>query len=66
MAGAPHRRWGLPLTAAIVYLFLYAPILVLMVYSFNRSRLSIHWLGFTAEWYAVLWRDQQIFQSLQK
>jgi spermidine/putrescine transport system permease protein len=65
MPGARRRGWALPATTAAVYLFLYAPILVLMVYSFNRSRLSTHWLGFNAEWYAVLWRDEQISQSLQ-
>jgi spermidine/putrescine transport system permease protein len=65
MAGARRGGWGLSTTTTAVYLFLYAPIFVLMVYSFNRSRLSAHWMGFTGEWYAVLWRDQQIFQSLE-
>jgi spermidine/putrescine transport system permease protein len=65
MAGARRGGWGLSITTAAVYLFLYAPIFVLMVYSFNRSRLSAHWMGFTGEWYAVLWRDEQIFQSLE-
>ena len=48
----------------LVYLFLYAPIFVLIFFSFNRSRLSAHWMGFTGEWYALLWRDEQIIQSL--
>jgi spermidine/putrescine transport system permease protein len=65
MAGTRRRSWGLSLATSAVYLFLYAPILVLMIYSFNRSRLSARWLGFTGEWYAVLWRDEQIFQSLE-
>jgi spermidine/putrescine transport system permease protein len=65
MAGKRRGNWGLSLTTGAVYLFLYAPILVLMVYSFNRSRLSARWLGFTNEWYAVLWRDEQIFRSLE-
>jgi spermidine/putrescine transport system permease protein len=65
MAGARRGGWGLSVTTTAVYLFLYAPIFVLMVYSFNRSRLSAHWMGFTGEWYAVLWRDEQIFQSLE-
>jgi spermidine/putrescine transport system permease protein len=65
MAGTRRGSWGLSLTTCAVYLFLYAPILVLMIYSFNRSRLSARWLGFTNEWYAVLWRDEQIFQSLE-
>jgi spermidine/putrescine transport system permease protein len=65
MAGARHKGWGLSISTTAVYLFLYSPILVLMVYSFNRSRLSAHWIGFTVDWYAVLWRDEQIFQSLE-
>jgi spermidine/putrescine transport system permease protein len=65
MAEPRRGGWALSLTTIGVYLFLYAPILVLMTYSFNRSRLSAHWLGFTGEWYAVLWRDEQIFQSLE-
>ncbi|MFZ0964362.1 MAG: extracellular solute-binding protein [Terriglobia bacterium] len=65
MGGTRRSGLGLSLTTTAVYLFLYAPIFVLMVYSFNRSRLSAHWMGFTGEWYAVLWRDGQIFQSLE-
>jgi len=64
MAAKGRGGWGLTITTTGVYLFLYAPIIVLMVYSFNRSRLSARWLGFTPDWYAVLWRDEQIFQSL--
>jgi spermidine/putrescine transport system permease protein len=55
---------GLPIMTALVYAFLYAPIFILVVFSFDRSRLSTSWQGFTAEWYAVLWRDDQIFRSL--
>jgi len=65
MAGARRSGLGLSITTTAVYLFLYAPIFVLMVYSFNRSRLSAHWMGLTGEWYAVLWRDEQIFRSLE-
>jgi len=65
MAGRRREGWGLTLSTTTVYLFLYAPIFVLVVYSFNRSRLSAHWMGFTGEWYAILWRDEQIFQSLE-
>ena len=64
MEEARRRGWGLTFATSLVYLFLYAPIAVLAVFSFNRSRLSTHWLGFTGEWYAVLWRDEQIFRSL--
>ena len=60
------RRGNLGLTAStfVVYLFLYAPIAVLMIFSFNRSRLSARWLGFSTDWYSSLWHNQQILQSL--
>ena len=60
------RQQGLGLAAAttLVYLFLYAPVLVLVFFSFNRSRLAARWMGFTGEWYALLWRDEQIIHSL--
>jgi len=60
------RRKNLGLSAASIsaYAFLYAPIVVLVVFSFNRSRLSARWLGFTGEWYGALWRNDVIFQSL--
>ena len=64
MARAGRRGLGLAAAAALVYLFLYAPVAVLVIFSFNRSRLSAHWRGFTGEWYAVLWRDDPIFHSL--
>jgi spermidine/putrescine transport system substrate-binding protein/spermidine/putrescine transport system permease protein len=64
MAERRHRSVLLPGFASLAYLFLYAPILVLAAFSFNRSRLSLHWEGFTGEWYAVLWNDDAIFHSL--
>ncbi len=61
----PRRQgWGLAASTTLVYLFLYAPVFVLIFFSFNRSRLSAHWIGFTGEWYGLLWRDEQIIQSL--
>ena len=64
MARGKKGDYGLSVASALVYLFLYAPIAVLVIFSFNRSRLSARWLGFTTEWYAALWRNEQIFQSL--
>jgi spermidine/putrescine transport system permease protein len=57
-----------PLLAAfsgLTYLFLYAPILVLVVFSFNRGRLTASWEGFTLEWYAKLLENAQILTSLR-
>jgi len=57
-----------PLLAAfsgLTYLFLYAPILVLVVFSFNRGRLTASWEGFTLDWYAKLLENPQILTALR-
>jgi spermidine/putrescine transport system substrate-binding protein/spermidine/putrescine transport system permease protein len=64
MAQRHGKGYGLGLATTLVYLFLYAPIAVLVIFSFNRSRLSGRWLGFTGEWYATLWTNEQIIRSL--
>lgn len=48
----------------LVYLFLYAPILVLMVYSFNESKTRGKWSGFSLKWYAKLLEDREVLQAL--
>ncbi|UBB23865.1 ABC transporter permease subunit [Pseudoxanthomonas japonensis] len=45
------------------FAFLYLPILILMVYSFNESRLATVWSGFSVKWYGELFRDQQMLQA---
>lgn len=42
----------------------YLPILVVMVYSFNESKLSSKWDGFSLKWYAELFRDDSIVEAL--
>jgi len=42
------------------YLLLYGPIISLIVYSFNASRLVTVWAGFSTHWYGELWRNQAI------
>ncbi len=64
MKRATGNSPGLATATGAVYLFLYAPIAVLVIFSFNKSRLAARWMGFTGEWYTTLWRDQRIFQSL--
>lgn len=49
---------------AFIVLFLYAPILVLMVLSFNSSRSRVVWGGFTFKWYQSLFENEQIMQAL--
>ncbi len=48
-----------------VLLFFYLPIAVLVLFSFNQSKLNIVWTGFTLEWYASLWRDTVLVRALQ-
>src|SRR4030095_4305747 len=55
----------LSLATAFVYLFLYAPILVLITLSFNSSRFSTIWQGFTWRWYALAWQDRELIASLR-
>jgi putrescine transport system permease protein len=49
-------------TAAMIggFLFLYLPIVLLVVFSFNESRLVTVWGGFSTKWYGELFRNQQI------
>ncbi len=47
----------------LVFAFLYAPILFLMVFSFNNSKLKTSWNGFTFKWYGELFRNSEILSS---
>ena len=49
--------WGSRMITVGVFLFLYAPVFFLVIYSFNASRFTAVWQGFTLEWYARLVRD---------
>ncbi len=44
--------------------FLYAPILILVFYSFNESRLVTVWSGFSIKWYFELFRDKQMMDGV--
>lgn len=47
------------------YLFLYLPIIILVVFSFNASRYVAVWRGFTFEWYQTLFTNQAIAAALR-
>nr|WP_253290847.1 ABC transporter permease [Pseudoflavonifractor sp. MSJ-37] len=49
---------------ALCFLFLYAPILVLVVFSFNASKSRAVWAGFTLDWYADLLDNSAILNAL--
>lgn len=48
----------------LIYLFLYLPIVLLIIFSFNDSRYSGKWNGFTLDWYTQLFADSSIMESL--
>lgn len=58
--GARFLRWAI---LALGFAFLYVPILVLIVYSFNESRLASVWSGFSFKWYGELIRDQSMLDA---
>ncbi|MCT7962327.1 ABC transporter permease [Laspinema sp. D1] len=51
--------------AGFMFFFMYLPILVLAFYSFNESRYSAKWEGFTLKWYFTLFQDEAILKALK-
>jgi len=47
----------------LIFTFLYLPIVVLIVYSFNASKYAVGWDGFTLEWYVKLFQDRAIMKA---
>ena len=48
----------------IIFLFLYTPIITLMVFSFNNSKTMGKWSGFTLKWYEQLFSNQRLMSAL--
>jgi len=44
----------------LVYLYIYLPILILVIFSFNTQKINIRWEGFTLKWYKVLFNDSNV------
>ncbi|HZQ50753.1 MAG TPA: ABC transporter permease [Bryobacteraceae bacterium] len=53
---------GLALYASIVYFFLYAPLAVLAIFSFNSSKIAI-WHGFTGQWYNGVFHNEGLLDG---
>jgi len=58
-----RSRWLGMAVLALGFAFLYLPILLLVVYSFNSSRLATVWAGFSTKWYGELLRDRQMLEA---
>ena len=48
-----------------IYAYLYIPIIILIVNSFNSSRFGINWQGFTTNWYSLLMNNDSLLQAAQ-
>ncbi|MYM29846.1 ABC transporter permease subunit [Duganella sp. CY15W] len=57
------QRWFGRGWLSLGYLFLYIPIVVLVVFSFNSSRQDMVWSGFSTQWYTALLSDQEIISG---
>jgi len=55
-----RRPIGLWAAALAGYAFLYVPLLIVVIYSFNDSRLNAEWVGFTFDWYDRLFHNQDM------
>jgi putrescine transport system permease protein len=58
-----RRSITIPLLALLGFLFLYAPIISLVVFSFNANRLVTVWSGFSLASYSSLWQDPQLISA---
>jgi spermidine/putrescine transport system permease protein len=56
------RRFAL--LVAGVYLFLYIPIIILIVFSFNKGTFPTHWLGYTTAWYKTVLASHEVRDAL--
>jgi spermidine/putrescine transport system permease protein len=57
------RRAWIRLTLAATFVFLYAPILTLVAFSFNDSRRNIVWRGFTLKYYDRAWSNESLIEA---
>jgi spermidine/putrescine transport system permease protein len=53
-----------PVYIGIILVIIYLPILLVIIYSFNQSRLSSVWNGFSLHWYRELFLDSSMFEAL--
>ncbi len=58
-----RRSSSLLIAVTLGFAFLYGPILWLIIYSFNESRLATVWSGFSTKWYGALLENEQILSA---
>jgi spermidine/putrescine transport system permease protein len=63
--GTQIQRWLFGAWTLLVFAFLYIPILLLIIFSFNSSRLNIRWEGFSLKWYGALFENAQLLGAFK-
>ncbi len=58
-----RRSLWLWVAGLLAYVFLYAPLVIVVVYSFNDSRLNAEWVGFTFDWYRKLFGNEKMLKA---
>jgi len=64
-SGTVIQRWMFGAWTGLVFAFLYIPILLLLIFSFNSSKLNIRWESFSLKWYAALFNNEQLIHAFQ-
>jgi spermidine/putrescine transport system permease protein len=64
MTDKPVSIW-LRLYALLAFAYIYLPIIILIIFSFNTQKLNVHWEGFTLNWYNVLFHDSNVLLATQ-
>ena len=59
------KRKVFPLYIGIILIIIYLPVVLVIIYSFNRSRLTSVWGGFSLYWYRELFQDRSMFEALR-
>lgn len=59
------NRYLFPMFVSLLYLFLYIPLTILTIFSFNAGELRFDWSGFTTTWYKALWQSTEVWHALQ-
>jgi len=60
-----RQSWFILLVMILGFIFLYAPIVSLVIFSFNESKLVTVWGGFSTKWYGELMHDGRVLDALR-
>jgi len=59
-----YKYFSLPLLTTLLFLFIYLPISVLMLFSFNKVAFPYRWVGFSLQWYAALIESPELLEVI--